>query len=87
MADVSSSAAKTHVLKGSGDVSRISKEAVTLARDLSHAYLTRLGAVAAENARGDRRKTIMPQDLQAAARTIETRPAGSAGDGAIPAAP
>lgn len=73
MADISSSAAKTHVLKGSGDVGRISKEAVVLARDLAQQYLTRLGAVAAEAARKERRKTVMPADLQAAQKQIEAQ--------------
>lgn len=70
MSDVSSSAAKDHVLKGSGDIARISGEAVTLARDLAQQYLARLGAEAAEFARQDGRKTLMPQDLQAAARKL-----------------
>lgn len=87
MADVSASAAKEHVLKGSGDVARISKEAVNLARELAEQYLTRLGAVAAEAARSDRRKTLMPQDLQIAQKSIEAQPAtaGSDGSGVVPA--
>ncbi|RMH58879.1 MAG: hypothetical protein D6679_03535 [Candidatus Hydrogenedentota bacterium] len=70
MADVSASAAKEHVLKGSGDVGRISKDAVQVARELAQAYLADLGRGAAEEAKKARRKTIMPDDLRAAARAL-----------------
>lgn len=70
MSDVSASAAKGHVLKGSGDIARISGEAVQLARELAQQYLTSLGQKAAEFARQEGRKTLMPPDLQAAARQL-----------------
>ncbi len=72
MADVSSSAAKEHVLKGSGDIQRISGDAVQAARDLAHQYLAKLGQAAGEEARKEGRKTIMPADLQTAARALAT---------------
>ena len=78
MADISSSAAKEQVLKGAGSIQRISSEAVKIARDLGHQYLNQLGKAAAAEAERDGRKTIMPQDLQIAART-----AGGSGDGNV----
>lgn len=79
MADVSASAAKDHIVKGSGDVDRISKDAVNLARDMAHQYLEKLGAAAAEAARQAGRKTIMPPDLHAAQRSMSGSSAPEAG--------
>lgn len=70
MADVSTSAAKAHVLKGSGDVSRISKEGVQLARGFAHAFLAKLGEKAAVTAQNAKRKTIMPEDIEEAGKSL-----------------
>lgn len=72
MADVSSSAAKEHVLKGSGEIQRISGGAVAAARDAAHAYLQRIGALAAQTAIAEKRKTIMDTDIASAVRTLSS---------------
>lgn len=77
MADISSSAAKQHVLGGAGEVQRMSGEAVKVARELGHSYLGQLGRLASAHALKDRRKTIMPQDLHAAANSIRGGAAGA----------
>lgn len=74
MADISSSAAKEHALKAAGEIQRISAEAVQKARDLAHAYLEKLGAAAARSALKNGRKTIMPPDVEAAARELDPTP-------------
>ena len=74
MADISSSAAKEHALKAAGEVQRISAEAVQKVRDFAHAFLQRLGAAAARSATKNGRKTIMPPDVEAAARELDPTP-------------
>lgn len=83
MADVSSSAAKEHVLKGSGEIQRVSGDAVSAARDAAHVYLQKLGALAAQAAAAEKRKTIMDTDIAAAVRALS---AGSASAGDAPQA-
>ena len=74
MADISSSAAKEHVLKAAGEVQRMSAEAVQKARDCGHAYLQKLGVAAARAAAKNGRKTIMPPDIETAARELDPTP-------------
>ena len=77
MADISSSAAKEHLLKGSGDIQRVSGDAVQAARDAGQKFLAEVGRQAAERARAEGRKTIMGSDVQqAAARVASTQGAG-----------
>lgn len=83
MADVSSSAAKEHVLKGSGEIQRMSGDAVAAARDAAHAYLQRIGTLAAQTAAAEKRKTIMDTDIAAAVRTLSS---GAAPSGEAPQA-
>ena len=78
MADISSSAAKQHVLSGAGDeVSRMSGDAVQVARDLGHQFFSKLGGAAAQEASKAKRKTIMPADLHNAARSLCSDGGGS----------
>ncbi len=81
MADVSSSAAKEHVLKGAKEIQRVSGDAVTAARDAAHQFLQRVGQVAAESANQAGRKTIMDSDIAFAVRSLNlggsTAPSGT----------
>ena len=70
MADISASAAKEHLLKGSGDVQRVAKEAVQAAQEIGHKFLQAVGREAAEAARAEGRKTIMVPDIQGAAAKV-----------------
>lgn len=70
MADVSSSAAKEHVLKGAKEIQRVSGDAVTAARDAAHLFLQRVGAIAADSAHQAGRKTIMDTDVAVAVRAL-----------------
>lgn len=70
MADISSSAAKEHLLKGSGEIQRVSKEAVEAARDAGQRFLAAVGREAGALAAADGRKTVMPADVSAAAAKV-----------------
>ncbi|MEK8023729.1 MAG: histone-like protein [Candidatus Hydrogenedentota bacterium] len=76
------------MLKGAGDVDRMSKDAVNLAREMAHLYLEKLGAAAADAAKQAGRKTIMPPDLHAGQRTMmggaASTPASSPASGESP---
>ncbi len=80
MSDISSSAAKTHLLTGSGEIQRVSGEAVEKARALGQEFLSALGREASARASEAGRKTIMPEDLEEAARKLlPTVPPGHQG--------
>jgi histone H3/H4 len=79
MADVSASAAKEHVLKGSKEIQRISGDAVEAVREATHRYMGRIGSIAEESAKREGRKTIMDTDVAAAVRALNL--------GGVPASP
>ena len=70
MSDISASAAKSHLLSGSGEVSRVSGDAVTKAQELGHKFFSSLGREAAAEAQAAGRKTLMASDLDAAAKRV-----------------
>ncbi len=65
MADLPGAAVKRVVTKSGGDL-RISASAVELAVQAAEEYLARLARAAGDNARGERRKTIMDGDIRRA---------------------
>lgn len=65
MAELPGAAVKRVVTKSGGDL-RISASAVQLAVGAAEEYLSRLARAAAENARSERRKTIMDADIRKA---------------------
>jgi histone H3/H4 len=67
MANLPASNVKRLLGTSAGDI-RISAEAVTKGVEAAEAYLAKLGETAASIARGHGRKTIMPEDLDAALR-------------------
>ncbi|MBI3891852.1 MAG: NFYB/HAP3 family transcription factor subunit [Candidatus Wallbacteria bacterium] len=69
MANLPSSNVRRLLATNAGDI-RISAEAVVKGVDAAEEYLTRLGERAASIARGHMRKTIMPEDLEAAKKLL-----------------
>jgi histone H3/H4 len=65
MAELPGAAVKRVVTKSGGDL-RISASAVQLAAGAAEDYLSRLARAAAENARNEKRKTIMDADIRRA---------------------
>ncbi len=65
MADLPASNVKRLTVAGAGDI-RISAEAVDKAIGAAEAFLSRLGQRAGSVARSNGRKTIMPEDIEAA---------------------
>lgn len=69
MAELPNSNVRRLLGGGAGDM-RISAEAVTSGISAAEDFLKRLGERAASIARGHGRKTIMPEDLDAAKRQL-----------------
>lgn len=69
MADLPNSNVRRLLGTGIGDM-RISAEAVTVGITAAEGFLKQLGERAASIARGHGRKTIMPEDLEAARRQL-----------------
>ncbi len=69
MAELPGAGVKRVLVKSSGDL-RISASALELAVQAAEDYLGRLARSAGENARGERRKTIMDGDIRRARQTV-----------------
>lgn len=69
MAELATSHVKKLVTENAGGM-RISASAIPTAIDAGASFLKKLGEVAGSIARGYHRKTIMPEDIEAAMRQI-----------------
>ncbi len=69
MAELPGAGVKRVLVKNGGDF-RVSASALQLAVEAAEDYLARLARLAAENARQERRKTIMDGDIRRARETV-----------------
>ena len=69
MAELPGAGVKRVLVKNGGDF-RVSASALQLAVEAAEDYLARLARSAAENARQERRKTIMDGDIRRARETV-----------------